>query len=65
MYYTVLRLWGNAPKKRAHKMISLYNGHTLIQKTIYKDRVIKGWVKAYALHREHNHAITMIIAYEN
>ena len=51
------------PNKRSHRKIALWHGHSMIEEVFYKKSVVEDWRKRYALHREKNHPVFMIIRY--
>lgn len=62
MYYTVGRIMDESkPLSTVHRTITLYHGNRVVQSTSYNSKIVKAWEKRYALHREKNHPILMII----
>lgn len=39
----------------------LWHGNQLIARNVYNARIVREWVKIYALHRKHNHNVLIVI----
>lgn len=52
-----LRTRTGAKKSTAH----LWHGNQIVTRNTYNARIVREWVKIYALHRKHNHNVSIVI----
>lgn len=64
--YTLIK-WPKPKRKvgvRLYKQATLQYGNQTLATVQYNNHVVSDWEKCYALHRKHNHSVTIIIFWE-